>query len=159
MQLEVEEDVLKLLGWALAIPDRQERRTPRWMLDVLGYLHANYRQPVSMRELVAVGNVHAVHIARVFKRLHHMTLAEYVFRLRIQHACRLLSDSGTSLSALAAACGFADQSHFTRVFKRITGAAPGVLRGMLFSMPSRQGRPMRPPRREEQDHPHGGVRA
>jgi AraC family transcriptional regulator len=59
-------------------------------------------------------------------------------RLRVQFACRQLARKGTNLAAVAAAAGFADQSHFTRVFKQFTGMTPGAFRAVLTSGISRE---------------------
>jgi AraC family transcriptional regulator len=51
-----------------------------------------------------------------------------VRRLRVDWALRELSTSARSLSEIALDAGFADQSHFTRVFKRQVGVSPGAFR-------------------------------
>ena len=49
-------------------------------------------------------------------------------RQRVQHAKTLLRETHMSLAEITIVCGFADQSHFTRVFGAHTGQAPGVWR-------------------------------
>jgi AraC-like DNA-binding protein len=49
-------------------------------------------------------------------------------RLRIQTACRLLVDTRESIATIALRCGFSDQSHLTREFRRVTGLTPGSYR-------------------------------
>ncbi len=48
--------------------------------------------------------------------------------MRVQHAQGLLADGDFSLADVAGLSGFADQSHFTRIFRRTTGRSPGAWR-------------------------------
>ena len=76
-------------------------------------------------------DVHPVHLARVFRRHHDCSPGEFLRRVRIQRACRLLAESPESLSAIAYETGYADQSHFTRHFKRAVGVPPGAYRRLV----------------------------
>jgi AraC family transcriptional regulator len=54
-----------------------------------------------------------------------------VRQLRLDFACAQLTSGRHSLAAIAQAAGFADQSHFTRVFRRRMGLTPGAYRAQL----------------------------
>jgi AraC family transcriptional regulator len=69
-----------------------------------------------------------VHLARTFRRVHQITFSGYVRQVRIEFARRELAASGASLGDIAAAAGFCDQSHFSRLFKRHTGLTPAAYR-------------------------------
>jgi AraC family transcriptional regulator len=55
-------------------------------------------------------------------------MGEYLRRLRIGRAARQLAESETPLAEIALAAGFADQSHFSNVFRRQTGMSPSSFR-------------------------------
>ena len=107
------------------------RRAPRWLSQVRAQLHARYEQVIRVTDLAHEAGVHPVHLARVFRRHHGCTVGKYVQRLRVEHACGALTESGTSLSAIALETGFSDQAHFTRRFKEVTGVSPGVYRKLV----------------------------
>jgi AraC family transcriptional regulator len=65
---------------------------------------------------------------RLSRRAFGESLGSYQRRLRVRLACERLRDSSLSLAAIALDAGFTDQSHFTRVFKRLIGATPAVFR-------------------------------
>ena len=65
---------------------------------------------------------------RAFKRSTGDAPHRWLLRQRVQHAKTLLRETQMSLAEIAIVCGFADQSHFTRVFGVHTGQAPGVWR-------------------------------
>jgi AraC family transcriptional regulator len=69
-----------------------------------------------------------VRLARTFRRQRGESVGDCVRRLRVESARRLLEDGRQPLSEVALAAGFADQSHFTRVFRRLTGMTPGEYR-------------------------------
>ena len=56
------------------------------------------------------------------------TIGEYLRRLRADRACRRLADDQAPLAAIAAECGYADQSHMTREIRRRYGRSPSALR-------------------------------
>lgn len=101
---------------------------PRWLEQVTELIRDRFQERISIEELAHSAGVHAVHVARVFRKFHHCTVGEYVRRLRIEYASCQLSASDTPLADIAAAAGFADQSHFSRVFKRHTGTLPSRFR-------------------------------
>jgi AraC family transcriptional regulator len=82
-------------------------------------------------EIARAAGVHPVYLARTFREHHGMTIGEYVRKLRIEHACRLISTTGAPLSEIALAAGFCDQSHFSRTFKRVTGSSPAEYRRLI----------------------------
>jgi AraC family transcriptional regulator len=87
----------------------------------------------SLAELAALARVHPVHLARSFRQHYGVSIGEYVRRLRLEWAAAQLAATQTPIALLAAQAGFADQSHFTRAFKRHTGLTPGRYRGVVRS--------------------------
>jgi AraC family transcriptional regulator len=66
--------------------------------------------------------------SRCFRQTTGLAPHQWLLHRRVEVAKDLLPRSGTSLSEIGLACGFADQSHFTRVFTRIVGVSPGAWR-------------------------------
>ena len=85
-------------------------------------------ESVSLSNTAALVGVHAAHLAKMFRRYYGCTVGDYVRRLRQDHAAKLLAQSEESLSAVALATGFYDQSHFTHFFKVRFGLTPGDFR-------------------------------
>jgi AraC family transcriptional regulator len=64
----------------------------------------------------------------LFKQSMGMTPHQYVIQQRIKRAQDLLSDRTLAISEISLACGFANQSHFTRLFRTLTGMTPKAYR-------------------------------
>jgi transcriptional regulator GlxA family with amidase domain len=69
--------------------------------------------------------------ARTFRREMEETFVPYVNKLRVAKAIRFLEESDLSMSEIAFECGFTNQYHFTRIFKRITRMPPRECRKYL----------------------------
>ena len=107
--------------------------SPPWLEPVRERLHERVGRCPSLGELAALAKVHPVHLARRFREHHGVSVGEYVRRLRLDWAAAKLAGSETPIAVLAAQAGFADQSHFTRAFKRHTGLTPARYRRALRS--------------------------
>lgn len=92
------------------------------------YLARNYALDVTTAELSSVCEVSEYHLIRSFKKHFGITPRQYLISRRVSEARKLLA-SGMSATAAAYECGFADQSHLNRYFKKVTGYTPGQLRG------------------------------
>ena len=82
-----------------------------------------FAEPLSMRSIAHEIGVHPVHLARAFRKEYGTTLVDAVQSLRIGYAKDLLRGT-LPIAEIALASGFADQSHFTKVFRRATGTTP-----------------------------------
>jgi AraC family transcriptional regulator len=118
---------------ALACRQDKEEARPGWLAQVLQRLHDDPLAELSLPELAALAGVHPAHLARRFQQAHGMSVGEYRRALRIRLACRALAERERPIAEIAAAAGFADQSHFARVFKRVTGQTPRDFRHDLQS--------------------------
>ena len=131
-QLAIEGLALELLAeTSRNSTERSEHRPPRWLDQITDRLHAQFNENLALADLAESAGVHAVHLARVFRRFHRCTVGEYVRRLRIEFASCQLSASDTPLVEIALAAGFSDQSHFSRTFKRHTGMLPTEFRDVF----------------------------
>jgi AraC family L-rhamnose operon regulatory protein RhaS len=77
----------------------------------------------------------------LFWEITGQTWADYLSRLRIEYACKLLAETNRSIVAIAFECGYEDLSSFYRAFKRQTGHSPGDWR-------DRQATKIRPAKRK-----------
>ncbi len=113
--------VLELV--ALACRAEGERR-PAWLQRVLQRLHDDPLAAPSLPELAKLAGVHPSHLARSFQRTQGASVGDYQRGLRIEQARKALAGHDRSIAEVAAMAGFSDQSHFARVFKRLTGETP-----------------------------------
>ena len=118
---------LEMLRHAARSGHESERRPPKWLSGICDRLNDQFLENVSTGELADEAGVHPVHLASVFRRFYRQTIGEYVRQLRVAHASRLLLGR-RSFAEIAYESGFADQSHFNRLFKRHTGMTPGAFR-------------------------------
>jgi AraC family transcriptional regulator len=129
--LTIEGLVLEMLAFVGRMKDVKEQPGPAWLSRAIDLLHSEFRTNLKVQDIANVVGVHPFHLSRVFRTVHRQTIGEYVQRLRVSYACKQLAVPEIDLAEVALAAGFADQSHFTRVFKNFTGITPGVYRHML----------------------------
>jgi AraC family transcriptional regulator len=103
-------------------------RTPRWLEQARDFLHDQFSEKLSLANIAKSVGVHPVYLASEFHRCYDTTVGEYVRRLRIESACCKLSTSDVPLVEIALTAGFSSQSHFSRIFKRLTGMTPAEYR-------------------------------
>ncbi len=126
--LAVETLCLELLVAASRSQRVSNGPAPVWLLRTVDYAHAQFLERPSLAELGKIAGVSPEHFNREFRRLYHMNAAQYIRRLRLEWAAERLREREESLAQIASAAGFADQSHFTRWFKRQFGMTPAAFR-------------------------------
>jgi len=126
--LAIEGLVLEMLAETARSREIEDRRPPAWLSQVVDLLHASFQEKLTVGSIAAAVDVHPVYLSRIFRRFYHQSIGDYQQKLRIQFALRELGKADMDLANIAAAAGFADQSHFTRVFKDLMGMTPGTFR-------------------------------
>jgi AraC family transcriptional regulator len=129
--LAVEGLVMAMLADITRIRLNNERHRPAWLSRATDLIHARFSESLTIAEIALEVDIHPFHLSKVFRQFNQQSVGEFVNRLRIQFACDELGKSEKSLADIALASGFADQSHFTRVFKERTGMTPGAFRQSL----------------------------
>jgi AraC family transcriptional regulator len=95
---------------------------------IQAYIAVNVHSTIRVMDLVRVVRFAPNRFDRVFKKTFDCTPHQYVMRMRIAHAQRLLLRTDDSLSKIAAACGFGNQSHLSNLFRKMMGQPPGKWR-------------------------------
>jgi AraC-like DNA-binding protein len=96
------------------------------IVQLQNYIAANYRRTIPMAELAQVVERTPNYVSRLFKGSTGLTITEYTQQLRISAACDLLSNSQMNVGEISDFLGFCEQSHFNKVFKKVTGFPPSV---------------------------------
>jgi AraC-like DNA-binding protein len=102
--------------------------TPAALRRVRDYVESHLDQTIEVESLAAAAGLSTYHFARAFKQSEATTPHGFVLERRIAKAQELLRRRDLTLSEIAIATGFADQSHFTRRFREVVGMAPGQFR-------------------------------
>jgi AraC-like DNA-binding protein len=116
----------ELIGWS-ARALRGESAGASWVYAARDLLRDRFRETLTLADIAEAVGAQPVQLARQFRRTFGCTIGEYVRRRRVDFACRALR-TAEPLSLVGLDAGFADQSHFSRVFKRVTGRTPGEYR-------------------------------
>jgi AraC family transcriptional regulator len=91
-------------------------------------IEANLDGEVPLPQLARECGLSTGHFSRAFKDTMGIPPHQWLLRRRVENAMRLLRNRQLSLPEVGLACGFSDQSHFTRVFTRLSGTSPGAWR-------------------------------
>jgi len=130
--LSLEGLILELLAEASRCKiGANEKNLPRWLVQTKDFLHENYTESVTLEEIAKIADVHPVHLSRVFREKFDCTIGEYVRRLRVEYASKQITSTENSLSEIAHAAGFADQSHLNKIFKTVFGLTPAEYRKLF----------------------------
>lgn len=116
--------LLKMIGRSEKL--QPGNTAPQWVRAVQTLLRDRWDEQVSLQELSVEAGVHPVTISKYFPVYFSCTLGEYLRKLKAEKALGLIKCPPVSLAAVGYACGFADQSHFARIFKKQTGVLPGA---------------------------------
>ena len=128
--LERQERLLAILArfirrhalWDAPPPERVSRAT---MERVRIYLDERVSEDVTLPELAAAAGCNPFRLVRAFRSAYGLPPHAYQLQRRVRRAQELLR-AGWNATTTAAELGFVDQSHFSRIFRQITGMTPGA---------------------------------
>jgi len=118
----------KIIGLAgishdIGTPD-EERIIPSSLAVAVTHLQERYDQPLTIAELASKAGLPKARFARLVKKIFRISPGQLLVQIRVQAAMEQLKGSHQSVVDIALACGFGDQSAFTRRFKAVTGFTP-----------------------------------
>ena len=130
--LAVEGLLAEMLSFAARGSRQESRHVPGWLSRIQDKLRTEHCRRLTLDELAREAGVHPVHLSRIFRRSVGEGIGDHIHRLRVRTACERLLEPRASLAEVSVAIGFADQSHFTRSFRRITGMTPAQFRSVVL---------------------------
>lgn len=112
----------------LAIAPTESRSALDRVLASVETLRQDWQRPRRLVELATASGVSVTHYCSLFR--HHTGFApiDFLIRLRVQHACRLLDTTTLPVREVAERVGYSDSYYFTRCFRRVMGCSPRAYR-------------------------------
>ena len=106
----------------LSLPDRNNptlRQVAKSVLEI----DTHFAQTLQVSKLARISEISVMQLERHFKKLFQITPQQYIAKVRLEHALRLLLGEQT-IGEIALECGFTDHSAFSRHFKKVVGLTP-----------------------------------
>ncbi|MFT6180045.1 MAG: PAS domain S-box-containing protein [Akkermansiaceae bacterium] len=98
---------------------------------VVDWVHDNLEEELTVEVLARVAGMKPGHLERRVKRVFKVSVGQFVRKMRIDLAARLLRDTELGIAEIALRCGYSEQSSLTRQFKAAVGCPPGEFRKRL----------------------------
>ncbi len=117
---EFQKSVLSALGMEYY---NYDQRYWYGLLKALKFINERYTEQLRLTDIAKIACMSVSTFERIFKKEMGVTFTMYVNRLRITKAIKLLKED-LSMSEIAFSCGFTNQFHFSRVFKKIMQVSP-----------------------------------
>lgn len=92
------------------------------------YLMNNYREEIDLERLAGMVNMAEGSLCRFFKQNMGLTIFEYLNKIKVEFACKLLMDPSLSILEVCLDSGFNNLSHFNKQFRKSTGVTPSEYR-------------------------------
>jgi AraC family transcriptional regulator len=130
-------EILQEMGeTAVATPEQVRGGLAPWQIrKVTSHVEAHLHRPIRNEELATLVRLNPSHFGRAFRNSFGEPPHEYVIRRRVERAQGLMLSTDAPLSLIALDCGLADQSHLTRLFRRIAGESPRAWRRARIGAP------------------------
>jgi AraC family transcriptional regulator len=99
--------------------------------QAIDYINDYLNKEIRLVDLAELLNMSPYYFATLFKRSTGVSLYQYIIKHRLEKAKRLLADRNLSIANIALQCGFVNQSHFTKTFRRHLAITPKTYRNTL----------------------------
>ncbi|OBR67792.1 AraC family transcriptional regulator [Paenibacillus oryzae] len=99
-----------------------------YIRKALDFIHINYAERISISGLAEMIGIDRVYLSNIFKESMRVSPQQYLLQYRMDKACELLLDSELTVSEIARSVGYGDPLLFSKMFKKLTGAAPTYYR-------------------------------
>ncbi|SHK71933.1 AraC-type DNA-binding protein [Selenomonas ruminantium] len=130
-QLKVQEILLLLSVWKPnAAPDRLQYHTEQAgrLQEIYTFLTNDLSARHTIAQLAQRFHINPTTLKREFKQTYGLPIAQFMQEYRMQQAMKRIRETDTPLSVIAQEVGYANQSKFAEVFKKITGKLPSAYR-------------------------------
>jgi two-component system response regulator YesN len=101
------------------------------LTKALAYMREHLGRNIRRAEVARHAGVSPGHLAAVMTERMGRSFTEMLAKMRVDRAKELLRGGQLSLSAIAVECGFYDQSHLNKIFRKHTGKSPGAFRSQI----------------------------
>jgi CheY-like chemotaxis protein/anti-sigma regulatory factor (Ser/Thr protein kinase) len=122
------EETIEHINRALEQKQRISVEAKRLVRSAMLYLHENYAQSISRRDIAEHIGVSEDHMTFCFRQELGITPILYLQRYRINQAKRMLKETNQNITSIAFSVGFSDSGYFSRIFRRETGVSPEKFR-------------------------------
>lgn len=99
--------------------------------QIVQYINSNYYKPITLTSMAEKFYISPSYLSKLFKNTTNFTFTEYINNVRIKNAKKLLEEPSYRIIDVAYKVGFANNTHFTRTFKEVTGMSPTDYRKLL----------------------------
>ena len=120
---------LQILG--LFAREARVSESAGWLQSAREFVHANALAALRLADVAAFVGRRPAEVAAAYRRAFGCTIGEDARALRLRRAAKLLASTSEPIAGIAAGCGFYDQAHFTRQFRKAFGTTPLAFRRRL----------------------------
>lgn len=117
-------DLIVYLSQNYADNTGEKKKNSENIALAIGYIKSHLTEKVTLDEISSQIGLNKYYFAREFKRVTGYSLIEFINRLRIDYAKRMLSKEDAVIGETALKTGFTDFAYFSKIFKRYTGITP-----------------------------------
>ncbi|WP_372629636.1 helix-turn-helix domain-containing protein [Cohnella sp.] len=117
-----------LLDFAERVRGQRNRRYSKAVAACQNYIFNHLYKEITLTQLAAAAGLAPGYLSQLFKRETGLTVSEYIQRVKVEEAGKLLLFTDDTLLAIGSRLNFHDQSHFIKVFKKHTGLTPRQFR-------------------------------
>jgi AraC family transcriptional regulator len=109
------------------------------------YMHAHLTESVRIEDVAAAAGLSPFHFARLFRSTTGITPHRYLMLARVERAKAMLLQCDRTMTEIATEAGFSDQSHMSKVFRRLMGCSPTRFRAASVAFNHQPFEPVRRP--------------
>lgn len=130
---EFKSSVVSALGIKHTSDKNREKLSLNGIYRAIDLIQSRYTTRINLALVSREAGMSISSFVRSFKKETGITFTLYVNRLRVAKAAKMLKDDSVSMSDIAFACGFTNQFHFTRTFKKIMKDTPSNYRKSILA--------------------------
>ena len=95
------------------------------------YIDENYNKDISLDDVSRMVDISPYYFSKLFKQEQGENFIEYLTRIRMANARRILKNQNYNIKEVCAMCGYSDPNYFSRIFKKFEGVTPSEYRERL----------------------------